>query len=219
LWVKLRAPKHIDIEGVQRSYHPGDWVNVGRQSAMAWLNDHTAELPSLASRQQLDMDFSGCRAVLALGDKDTARRVADLLPRLRVCHNMEEAEGYERLVLAKPSATTRVDLWPAGFDWLTTWEVLAPLMADYKTAADLGVGGERTLAVIGDLRVPAYDDRLVFLRRGQAAEDLLSLWREEEQYGPALALTRALYRAKPLLLALPPTWLSAEQQGKYRRGA
>lgn len=219
MWVKLRTPKNIDIEGARRTYHPGDWVNVGRQSAMAWLQDHSAELPSLASRQQLDMDFSGCRAVLALGDKDTARRVADLLPRLRVCHSLEEANGYERVVLAKPGAVTRVDLWPAGFDWLATWEVLAPLMANYLTAADLGVEGERTRAVISELRVPAYDDRLVFLRRGQAADELLSLWREEEAYGPALALTRALYRAKPLLLALPPTWLSAEQQGKYRRGA
>ncbi len=216
MWVRLRHGKMIDLDGKTKAYHPGDWVNIGRQAALAWLKDGSAELPSQASRQQLDIDLSGCCAVLLGASQGDADRVHSLLRRLAVRYDLAEAAAYKRVCLARPGALARLDLWPAGFDWLDVWEALAPLLPNYETAADLAVEGERTAAVIGDLRVPAYDDRLLFLRQPEG-NDLLALWQEERAYGERLALTRALYRAKPLLLALPPTWL-AEPEGKYRKG-
>lgn len=219
MWVRLKVAMQLDLDGCPRAYHPGDWVNVGKQLALSWLAKGSAELPSEAAKQQLLVDLAECCAVLPGGDRAGAGYVHGLLPRLAVYRGLAEARDYKRLVLAQPGGLERVDLWPAGFDWLATWEVLAPLVGDYRTAAELGDEGERqrTLGVVGDLRVPAYDGRLVFLRQGEATDGLLALWDEERRHGAALALTRALYRAKPLLLALPPTWLEAPE-GKFRRG-
>ena len=41
-YVRLTRVKHIRIAGVQKTYRPGDWVNVGRQTATLWLRDGSA---------------------------------------------------------------------------------------------------------------------------------------------------------------------------------
>ena len=44
-YVRVVRAKHIRKGGVQQSYYKGDWVNVGKQTALAWLADGSAEVP------------------------------------------------------------------------------------------------------------------------------------------------------------------------------
>jgi hypothetical protein len=116
-----------------------------------------------------------------------------------------------------PGLRLRKELVPVGFHLLDTWQVAIPLYDYDKLAIHLAQGAERerTAAVLPDLRVPMYAWELMFLRRCDETGELLRVWREEQGAPHAephadtlrLSLLRALYRVKPLVLALPTTWI------------
>ncbi len=56
--------------------------------------------------------------------------------------------------------------------------------------------------------MPVYDTRLMFIRRCHATRELVDEWVAEDGHR-GLAFLRALYRVKPLVLALPTTWVLA----------
>ena len=92
---------------------------------------------------------------------------------------------------------------------LEKWEVAAPLY-DYKMLAiTTGTEKERekTKMVIRDLRAPMYDTRLMFVKRTKNGQELLKQWNLEVGEERRLAFLRALYKVKPLVLALPATWM------------
>lgn len=45
MWIQLRVIKHIEVLGKMTTYHPGDWVDVGKQQALAWARSGEAALP------------------------------------------------------------------------------------------------------------------------------------------------------------------------------
>ncbi len=116
---------------------------------------------------------------------------------------------YERTLLIGDGIAVPWEMVPRGFDFLDTWEAAAPIWAYETLAADVVRGSERerTEALIGDLRVPLYSTELLFLRRCENSERLLSLWRADGG-DERLAFLRALYEVKPLFLALPRSWLA-----------
>lgn len=98
--------------------------------------------------------------------------------------------------------------------WLETWELAAPLRPYSELALHHGDEEERTLtkALMLDLRQPVYDSRAVFLRDCPATPALLSAWDEERAFCRCagfcgLPFLRALWRSKPLILALPAGWI------------
>ncbi len=100
------------------------------------------------------------------------------------------------------------------FTWLKTWEIAAPLKAYSHLAKDEGTSEERdfTLQLIKDLRQPVYDSRAVWIRKCPASEQFLDAWREERDRcicdgGCDLPFLRALWRVKPLILALPVSFI------------
>jgi hypothetical protein len=99
-------------------------------------------------------------------------------------------------------------LLPRGFDFLARWEAAAPVWSYETLAADVATGPERerTQALVGDLRVPLYETGLLFVRDCEGGRALLKAWQAEDGE-PRLAFLRALYRVKPLFLALPRSWL------------
>jgi hypothetical protein len=110
---------------------------------------------------------------------------------------------------------------PRGFDFLDTWEVAAPIWNYETLASDVAVGDDRkaTEALIGDLRVPLYVHELLFVRDCKGGRALLAAWAEEQASGGdvRLAFLRALYRTKPLFLALPRSWLKATNYSVRRQ--
>lgn len=118
----------------------------------------------------------------------------------------------EKVVVAAPDVTVREGDVLHGLRWLDRFEVAAPLRPYSQLALHHGTKPERqaTAAVIGDLRQPVYDDRLLFLRRCEGTDALMAAaWEEGCRFNGAdgLPFLRALWRTKPLILALPTGWL------------
>jgi hypothetical protein len=122
----------------------------------------------------------------------------------------EPSIPFERTLIVGSSVGVPWQLVDAGWRFLDRWECAAPLANGLLAE---GIGGpsdqERTRAVVRDLRVLVYCTDLLFLRQCEATERLIETWRAECDGGDErLAFLRALYLVKPLMLALPRTWLT-----------
>lgn len=109
---------------------------------------------------------------------------------------------------------------PRGLAFLDTWEAAAPIWNYETLAADVAAGEECavTETLIGDLRVPLYVHELLFVRDCAGGRALLTAFEEERAGGGdvRLAFLRALYRTKPLFLALPRSWLRVSRASERR---
>lgn len=90
------------------------------------------------------------------------------------------------------------------------WEILAMLVDRNLLAAAVGSDEERarTLAEVGDLRLPVYDVRLLWVRRTEATKRLIAKWAAEVKRGAdeQHAFLRALYKERAMVCTLPPDW-------------
>lgn len=203
IWVQLLAMKHVDNNGTQKRYQPGDWVCIGKQTAMRWVAAGEARIPN-AIKNGLLMAGSG---IGVWGRPDAQPQLPDIeftpLPE-------KLSLPYHLTCLWQPPYKLKTDGLAAGFDLLKVWQVACPLWNYDVLAKDVGsaVAQERTKSVVHDLRIPVYDIRLIFLRRCPETEQLVEQWNEERESGDHDQLTflRALYIVKPLILALPMTW-------------
>lgn len=204
MWIQLIAPKNIEVQGKNQRFNPGDWVDVGKQTALLWLSDNSAHIPEMA-----ESGFNLNGAGILTDHKEL------LCKRLeRESKGIEILEGapclpFEKTILLDSALAFRASLIPVGVTMLDTWDIAVPLM-DYKILAlHIGTDSEReqTKAVIRDLRVPVYDTRLMFIKRNQDTERLIDNWRNAGK--TPLAFLRELYKIKPLILALPCTWTGA----------
>lgn len=217
MWVKLKTNYHKEVNGTMKQYRPGDWLEVGKQQAMRLLADGQAFIP--------DLDIStfvgvGC-GVVALGPLDGGVEAlqnqwgVDVLisPAVPI-----QLPFYRTLLWDTRLPLTGLQM-PAGFTLLETWQAAAPLHFYDTLALSLGDEAERTAtaAVIRDLRVPVYNTMLLWLRRCEIVEELLTVWAAEYQEGGSrdLAFLRAVYRVKPLILPLPFHWATADGMDGY----
>ena len=80
-----------------------------------------------------------------------------------------------------------------------------------KLACHEGEQADRdaTAEVMADLRVPLYSKDLVYVRQCERSEELVDRWKTERGGNGDWrhAFLRALYEVKPLILALPTTWI------------
>jgi hypothetical protein len=208
MYVQLTVRKQLDIDGRSRTYHPGDWVRVGKQSALQWIAQGQAR-----TAEPVKMVLPpGCAVLLrrdAKGAMDPFRKLG-LEIRWSVISNGDIQPKHARTLLWDPSVPPRMEILLAGFGFLDRWQMAAPLWSYDKLACDVGsqADRERTKALVHDLRIPLYETNLLFLRRCDETERVLSLWRQECQDGDErLAFLRAVYQVKPLILALPMTWI------------
>ena len=207
MWVRLKSIQYIVIDGKQRPHHPGDWVNVGKQTALLWQSRGDAEIPANTIHRHLTVEGSG---ILARGDVETARaRLAGYQARMAI-EGGDLRLPFRYTIIYSPQVPLRHDLLPIALSFLDTWQLAVPMWDYEELAANAGTPAERerTQGIIRDLRVPLYDTRLMFVRQCEDCERLISLWRKEMADGSdeRLAFLRALYRVKPLILALPMTW-------------
>lgn len=207
MWVQLRAQKQIPVKGKPTAFYPGDWVNVGRQTAQGWIAAGEAVLPPARQLEILPDD-----AGLVLTGQPGA------LARL------EGQKGLLSTVIGPPSLPWRYTcIWdgvlsvppamiPSGLGLLDRWQVAVPVLDYGLLAANTGTEEDRALtaAVLPDLRVPVYASGLLFVRRCEETMGLLEAWAAEPG-DRDLAFLRALYTRPLLMLGLPTVWVSKDQ--------
>jgi hypothetical protein len=214
VWVRAKTILSVEEAGKRRQYHPGDWCRMGRHQAKEYLQNGQIEILKSAILQTVQ-DLTDC-AILLRGmapEKQASVLVAEQRRSLMAAKYpgvpIEEYQGYPdkygRFLIWDTSAELRHDLILTGFHLLNKWQIAVPLL-DYNILAEsVGAAEERekTEAVIHDLRVPVYDSRVLFVRQCRETRKLFELWGD----GNELAFLRALYQSRPIINALPPSWV------------
>jgi len=211
VWVQLRSIQYAQDEaGNTETYYPGDWVKVGKQTALRWIA--SGEAWALAEKiAALLPEDSG---VVIRGPKEAVSQLGNLAGELKVAFGEPRPEFAHTLcwdaVLKLPA-----HLIGSGFHLLERgWQLVVPL-CDYELLA-LRIGSEedreRAKQIIPDLRVPVYQTGLMFVQRCPDTLRLFAAWKEQRAgiSDERLAFLCALYLSKPLVLALPVTWLELE---------
>ena len=200
-WVQLDSIQHLEVRGTMTTFYPGDWIKVGKQQALRWIAEGSAH--TIGTEQSKLTE--GCGVVAR---QDSAQIAA--LQGSGVEHKIGQPElAYPYTLIWNPTLTLRVELLPAGFGLLRKWQVAVPLMDYDVLLQQMGTGEEKakTKALTHDLRILAYDTRLVFARRCAETEQLLRFWKEEDTGDETHAFMRALWRTPLLICALPTTWV------------
>lgn len=208
MWVKLLSTKHVDVKGQRKTFHPGDWVQVGGQQARRWIAAAEAEVPDMRKSGLL---AKGAGAVIRGDTVAGSRLLLKYAEGMRIDTTNPYSVPYQYTLMMRAVAPVRPELFPVGFSLLKTWEIAVPLASYEKLACHVGEGWEqkRTKEIVHDLRVPLYDARLMFVRDCEGARRLMRAWEDERinSENESHSLLRAIYRVKPLVLALPVTWL------------
>lgn len=198
MWVRLRSIQYISHQGRTVTHQPGEWVDVGRHQADRWLATGEADRPDIPNIKVL-----ASSGVVA----NDGQRAEAILPGLHIVEG-EPALKFEKTLLWDTEANLKPEFVTDGFSYLDTWEIAVPIASYTELARDIGPMKERikTEAVIRDLRVPYYDPRVIFAKQCRSVRELLALW-DKEPGDRRLAFLRALYQVKPLILALPESWV------------
>lgn len=211
MYVCLTTCQNIVVKGEMRHYRPGDWVNVGKQTAQNWIASGCAR--AIDPDQIADSGTATSGIVVRGFVSDEWRSKLQQVSGLKL---LFEETGwtpslpFTETLIWRPDAELRLDLLITGFNLLKKWQMAVPLY-DYTTlAAHVGTQTERdaTQAVIRDLRVPLRDTRVLFVRRCQDTRHLMQVWAGVLRTCPEerLAFMQALYAVKPLVCDLPATW-------------
>ena len=219
VWVRALGGFFYSEDGQQKQARPGDWVEVGKHRARQLLAEGTAEIPEphrRAEAQELDR----CGVVVRGGEMPGPAYFGVLRHQAG-----EPALPYEYTVIWEPSLQVPLQGIEAGLMRLMSaelfpdgdsWEALATLVSLTTLAGDVGSKGEqcKTEVVVGDLRLPVYDPRLLWIRKTPATEKLIDLWASElikgsdEQH----SFLRSLYSSRIMMCTLPPGWQNKQVQ-------
>lgn len=116
---------------------------------------------------------------------------------------------FARTLYWDTRAALRADLIAVGFLRLVGgWQMTAPLCRYEQLAATIGSDADRaaTAAIIHDLRVPTYEVRALFARDCAPCNAVLDALATADG-DLRLAFLRAVYQEKPVLCAVPTTWV------------
>lgn len=202
--------KSISHAGSMKTYYPGDWVEVGKQDARAWVADGSAEIlrPDIKTET---FDFAECGIVLTDGEYNAYRQAKINIDVKRAPPLLQFSKT---MIYDGTFGRARDDLIPTGFKMLDKWQIVVPLHSYTELACEIGTAQDRQITkdVVHDLRCMVYEPRFMFARKCQDIERLLHLWQEEKKCGQndKLAFLRAVYQVKPLILAVPVTWIGVK---------
>jgi hypothetical protein len=205
VWVKAKSIVRIEENGKMITFHPGDWVRMGRQQAREYLVNDQIEILKSAVLQSVQ-NLTNCAILLrdGLPERQTAMLTAKY-PALPIQKYTGEFPQHGRFLLWDTTVELKRELILTGFKLLEKWQLAVPLL-DYSILAEnIGTAQEReeTEAIIHDLRVPVYNTRVLFVRQCQETRKLFELW----DSGSQLKFLQALYQSRPVVNALPPSWV------------
>jgi len=200
VWVQLVQSMHIEERGIMVQKYPGDWIEVGKQFARRLVAEGKAVSPF--PETVVVEEPEGTSGIMVFGRGDA--------PEVGVETSDEGVweMRWHKTAFFDTSASVNPVFFAVGLGLVTRWEIAAPLWDYRRLARDEEASDEElayTASVIRDLRVPLYDVRLMFVRRCEGTRRLFEMWADDGQH-TRLGFLRSLYRAKPLILALPVTW-------------
>lgn len=219
VWVRAVGGFFYSEGGQQKQARPGDWVSVGKHRARQLLGEGTAEIPEPHRRAEAqELDRCG---VVVRGDTMPEKSYFGVLH-----HQVSEpALPYEYTVIWEPSLQVPLQGIEAGLMRLMSaelfpdgdsWEALATLVSLTTLAGDVGSPGEqaKTEVIVGDLRLPVYDTRLLWIRKTLATENFIALWASELEKGSdeQHSFLRSLYSSRIMMCTLPPGWQNKQVQ-------
>src|SRR5690606_30872001 len=211
MWVKLLQSKIISVNGTPTRFHKGDWVDIGKQSALRFIAEGSAEKPGYNLSGEY-IDYTSGMLVIGSLDNSTTAQINESIPEFEIAFGTKpELLFSETLIYNSNANYIRPELIPIGFKWLDKFQLCVPLF-DYKTLAiHVGNNNDRDIAknILKELRVPLYNTHLIFARRCDETKELFTLWQEysEQITDTNLAFLCALYQVKPVHLALPSEWI------------
>lgn len=212
-WVRARRPMvRYDLDGAYRHYQPGDWFQANNQEIRELFARGTIDSTPQVLREEFGLQGAGLLALGASGP----------LPGLDAYGISFQSASrrslpWELTILWTPGAHLIATGAALGLTRITAgsadiaWEMAVALQSDSRTAGDVGSQDERdkTLALLGDLRLPLYDTGVVWVRKTPATEEVIQLWQEELDGGadPTHAFLRTIYTHPVLLCTLPADWI------------
>jgi len=211
-WVKtIRPISRYDLSGAYRCYMPGDWFECHNQERRKLARDGFIE-GHLAG---ISVNFAELDAgVLALG-----RRVPeDMFERygIELQHSDTITLPWERTLLWRTGTRMTPEGAALGLMRIdaenssSAWEMAAMLKGETLLVRDVGteLEQERTLEVLGDLRLPVYETGVLWVRRTETTEEVIRLWQSEVADGADVqhAFIRTIYTHPVILCTLPPNW-------------
>lgn len=217
VYVQAKSIIYANNEHGERvTYHPPSWVPVSKARARELIANGQAIIPR-QDRYKETMQFDGCGVLVRSGIVNTAAlgRAGEILP---VEYGGAELLFDYTMLWEANKITACEQVVIAGFSKLLDfegtgeerWEILAMLIDENKIADDYGSQTERdkTLEVVGDLRLPVYDTSLMFWRKTANTERVMEYWRDEIDAGAddRHAFLRALYTQRAMVCTLPPGW-------------
>lgn len=216
-YIRLTRVKHIKTAGVQQCYRPGDWVKVGKQTALQWLSDGSAEIPGPdASKMAVIKKLLGPGCGVRVRQRHLPSQLKQGFG--NCVKSLEFSPGplalpYQYTMLWHPAVSVTPQLVLIGFSQIAStsagqlsWEMVARLKGT-ELARDVGSIEEQasTKAIVGDLRIPVYDTKVLWVRKTPKTSKLIHQWASAIKAGEdeAHAFLRALYTGGVLLCTLP----------------
>jgi len=119
----------------------------------------------------------------------------------------KDISDFDKVLLLDSALNVDIDFISYIFKWLDVWEVAVVfynydlMLADVANKHDR----EKIESYIYDLRVPLYRDDIIFIRNCENSKLLLACYeKEKENYNSSMvALLKAIWKIKPLILYLP----------------
>lgn len=204
VWVRAINIVHAEEGGKVKPFYPGDWLQLGRQQARECLARKEIEILKPVVLQSVQ-DLNGCAILTTEAMAEPSLSYfAMTFPGVPLERHTGNYPEHNRSLLWDTKANLRRDLILTGFELLKKWQLAVPILDYDVLAEDTGVAKEReeTKAIIHDLRVPIYDHRVMFIRQCTETRKLFELWD-----GTQLGFLRALYQSRPIINALPPSWV------------
>lgn len=206
VWVRAKTILHIENNGKMRQVHPGDWCQVGRHQAREWLANNQCEI---LKREVLTtvQDLTNCAIYLKNSNEQERGHISAKFPGVPIVDWRGYPAKHGRFLVWDMTAQLRQDLILVGFNLLLKWQCAIPLVGFDVLAEAVGtpVEQEETKTVVHDLRVPMYNPKVIFARRCHETMGLFDRW---DGVGE-LSFLRALYQSRPIVNALPPTWINS----------
>lgn len=205
MWIQLISPKTIKVSGTAKNYKKGDFVFINNKGlAMQWVANNEARPLNLEGT--IDADDVGIisRYGLNLPYKVPFTQVdtiSPIYPRTLVINSNKSLNLLPKIV-------RNIGKLATVFKMLETYDVVVAL-ADFKRRA-LHVATdehERTLSIVGELRVPYYANDVFAVRDTKTGKKFCDVLEDEMQYGNELSLLRTVYQVKPIIYYLPTTWV------------
>jgi len=122
-----------------------------------------------------------------------------------------DLDQAEKVACVVPKAELSPGCLQQGFRWLGHWELIVPFRPYNELLLDKVKGKkDEKIVQLGDLRVPVFDTRLVFLLVNEETKKFWDFYRSlvAENYDAAVAFYIALWEYKPYYKPLPAgVWL------------